>query len=144
MDYAARGGNISLGGVAEAEGHKAYVLNVALPSGGNHRVWVDAETFLELRHDREFRNALGQPTLATVLYRNYRTFEGLQIPLTIETGAATGNAMNRLVIERVALNPPLEDKLFVRPTVPTARRNGVAVDTRGPATASAMRPAPQP
>lgn len=133
MDYSLRGAVITLGGSEIVDGRRAYVLNVQLPSGGNHRVWVDAETFLEFRHDREVRSASGRPSTVTVFFRDYRTFEGLQIPISIETGAGPGKPMNKLVIDRVALDPPLDDKMFAKPVVPITRRNGVAVDTRSAA-----------
>ena len=43
MDYVARRAAVTLAGLGETAGRKAYILSVALPSGGNHRVWVDAE-----------------------------------------------------------------------------------------------------
>lgn len=147
MDYAAKGGHITLTGVDEVEGRRAFVLAIRVPSGGTHRVWVDAETFLELRHDREVRNARGQGTV-TVLFRDYREFEGLQIPTTIETGAAMGQPTNKLVIERVALNPQFDDRMFVQPATSVAKRRAVVVDTRGGAvtgpTVGPARPAQQP
>jgi hypothetical protein len=130
MDYVAKGGAITLGGFGSVDGRKAYILEVALPSGGHHRVWVDAATFLEARHDREVRNVNGHPAMATVFYRDYREFEGLQIPLTIETGSAAGERVNKLVVERVALNPKLDDETFARPGLPASRRSSVVVDTR--------------
>jgi hypothetical protein len=83
--------------------------------------------------------------MATVLYRDYRAFEGLQMPVTIETGVVMGKAMNKLVIEKVSLNPELDEKLFAKPAVPVSRRAGAAViDTRGAATTTPSGPARQP
>jgi hypothetical protein len=61
-----------------------------------------------------------------VSYRNYRTFEGLQIPTTIETGAGTIKAPDKMVIEKISLNPPLDDRVFAKPRVP-GQRNAVTV-----------------
>jgi len=143
MDYASKGALMTLAGVGETEGRKAYVLDVKLPSGGAHKVWVDAETFLELRHDREVRGAKG-PSMVTVLFRDYREFEGLQMPTTIETGAAKGQPTSKLVIERVALNPKFDDRMFAKPSTPVARRRSIVVDTRSAAGPGAPKPAGQP
>jgi len=132
MEYAARGAAITLAGIDELEGRKVYRLNLALRSGANHRLWVDAETFLETRLDRDTRNARGQASTVSVVYRNYQSFEGLQIPLSIETGAASATASDKLVIEKIALNPELEAQMFVKPNVPVTRSRGVTVDTRVP------------
>ncbi len=138
MDYASKGALISLSGIDAIDGRRTYVLDARLPSGGLHRVWVDATSFLELRHDREFHDASGRIAVATMRYRDYHAFEGLQLPVVIETGGG-GQPVNRLVIERVALNPPIDDKSFDRPEAVTARRGRISVDTRGAATPDTAR-----
>lgn len=143
MDYAARAAAISLQGVGEVEGRNAYLLQIKTPSGGNDRVWVDAQTFLETRHDREARSATGQAVSVTVFFRDYRSFEGLQLPVVIETGSGPGAMTNKLVIERVALNPALDDKTFAKPLVPVARRTGVTVDTRSAGASATPGQAPR-
>jgi outer membrane lipoprotein-sorting protein len=130
IDYAAKGATVTLGGVGEVDGRKAYRLNVRLPSGGTQRVWVDAETFLDVKMERETRNAQGQPVTVSVYFRNFQPFEGLQIPVTIETSAAAGGPTDKLVIDKLALNPELDDHRFAKPNVPGTRRNAVTVDTR--------------
>jgi hypothetical protein len=140
MDYVAKGGIVTLAGEGMAEGRRAYILNVKLPSGGEQRIWVDAETFLEVRHDRQVRSGMGQVGTVTVLFREYRKFEGVKLPTQIETGAGIGAAANKLVIERVALNPELEDRAFARPDTPVSRRNSIIVDTRGAAHAGGVPP----
>jgi hypothetical protein len=129
MDYVAKGGLVTVAGVDSVAGRKAYVLDIKLPAGGLHRLWVDAETFLELRHDREYSHA-GQQAVATVFYGDYRPFEGLLLPVTIETGAVDGRPANKLVIERVALNPALESNAFTKPSAGSRRPGAVVVDTR--------------
>jgi hypothetical protein len=141
MNYVAKGASITVAGVDAVAGRTAYVLDVRLPAGGANRLWVDAETFLELRHDREYRNPAGQLAIVTVSFGDYRTFEGLLLPMTIETGAMDGRPANRIVIERVALNPALEAAAFAKPG-PTSRRAGaVVVDTRPTAKANPIVPA---
>lgn len=130
IDYAAKGVAITLDGVDQVEGRKAYRLNVGLPSGASHHVWIDAQNFLEIKYDRRSRNALGQVGTMSVFYRDYHTIEGLQMPLTIETVGEAAKP-ERMVIERVALNPPLEDRMFARPRPPGQGRS-VTVDTRSP------------
>jgi hypothetical protein len=134
MDSVASGATVSLAGKEEIGGRAAYVLDLRLPSGSSYRVWIDAETFLELRYDREFVNAQGRAAGTSVYFADYRAFEGLQLPLTVETRRSDGKPGDRLVIERVALNPRLDDGAFARPEPAVARRGrGVIVDTRSAA-----------
>ena len=137
MDHAARGATIALAGVQEVEGRTAYALDLRLASGSAYRVWIDAESFLELRYDREALSAQGWPTLTSVFFADYRAVQGLQVPFVIETGTPDGTARDRLVIERVDVNPRLDDQIFAKPGPGVTRRRGVAVDAR-----SAARPAP--
>jgi outer membrane lipoprotein-sorting protein len=135
MDYANKGIALTLEGEDEVEGRKTYRLMVKHAAGMNLRVWVDKESFLELKFDRANRNAAGVPGVVPVTLRNYQNFEGLQMPTTIETGPAVARAQavatDKMVIEKIALNPPLEDDLFAKPRLP-GQRNKIVVDTRTP------------
>jgi hypothetical protein len=135
MHDVALGGVVTLGQVGEIEGHSAYPLDIQLPSGTHHRVWVDAETFLELRYEREIRNSQGQYAVTAVSYRDYHSFEGLQMPVVIESSDAAAGSVNKMVIERVALNPPLDKQQFAEPRVVMPHHHGVVVDTRESAAA---------
>jgi outer membrane lipoprotein-sorting protein len=135
MDDVAQGSVVTLGGVDEIGGHRAYALDVRIPSGAHHRIWVDAETFLEVKYEREYRNAQGQNAATVVYYRDYHAFDGLQMPVVIESSAATSAEVHKMVIERVALNPPLDEQLFEAPRVVVPRHHGVTVDTREPQSA---------
>ncbi len=115
MDHQSRGIVVALDGSDEVEGRKAYRLNVTLPSGASHHVWIDAQSFLDLKEDRKSNNAFGQSGTVSVLYRDYRTVDGLQLPFVIESGAGSGKPTDRMVIDKIQLNPPLDDALFARP-----------------------------
>jgi hypothetical protein len=137
LDASAKGVQVTLEGLEPVEGRPAYRLVATLPSGTKQRVWVDAETFLEVKYDRSGRDAAGRPSTVEVLLRDYRAFEGLQLPSTIETRAPGGTrAVDLMVIERVVLNPLLPSDRFSKP-VQRAPHRGVVVDTR-----SAQRPIP--
>lgn len=131
MDYQAKGIAVTLDGVDEIEGQKAYRLSVKFPSGTTNHVWIDAKTFLETKYDRQSRNALGQTGTGSVYYHNYRAIEGLQIPLMIESRSDEVKATDKMVIDKVFLNPPLDDELFVKPIVP-GRSNAVLVNAVAP------------
>ncbi len=140
MDFATRGSPLALLGHDEVEGHSAYVLEARTAAGEVHRIWVDAQSFLEVRLDRIFQDSTGKQVQTTVTYRDYQAFEGLQLPVVVETGAGGGQSANRMVIERVALNPTLDDSAFARPALPAARHAGATVvDMRAPAPAPVPR-----
>ena len=130
LDASAKGVDVQLDGLDEVDGRKAYRLRAKLPSGTTERVWIDAETFLDVQYDHSAREVAGRPATVAVHLRNYKSFDGLQIPFTIETGApGSGKAADRLVIERIAVDAPLADGIFARPGLRTSRR-GITVDAR--------------
>ena len=137
MDDTARKGIISVLGVDVFEGRRNYVLGVKLPSGASHRVWVDAETFLESKFERDVQTPSGRVAVSTMVFRDYRRVEGLVMPMAIETGGDATRGGDKLVIERVAINPELDDRLFEKPPTPTHRRKSVTVDTRAAGAAPA-------
>ncbi|MFC5475525.1 hypothetical protein [Paraherbaspirillum soli] len=140
IDHEQKGVAVSLDGVDDVEGRKSYRLNVRLPSGVSHHMWIDAQTFLDIKYDRETRNPKGQPVTVSVFYRNYQSVEGLQIPLLIETGVGATPRTNKLVIEKVALNPPLDDWRFAKPDAP-GHSTSVSI---GPETPQAARDTHRP
>jgi hypothetical protein len=93
-------------------------------------LWIDVETFLELRYDREYTNAQGKPTVSSVYFTDYRTVDGLKMPFTVETATADGKARDKLVLDRVLINPILDDRAFSKPGTTGGRHRGVTVDTR--------------
>lgn len=115
IDVRARDATVELAGLDELEGHRAYHLAVKTASGDAQQVWVDAATFLEIRYDRTTYSARGTPGSVSVFYREYQPVEGLQLASVIEIGAGTGRKADRMVIERVALNPSIDDRQFTRP-----------------------------
>jgi len=144
IDYQAKGTSVALEGVEEVEGREAYRLRLRLASGERHSVWVDAQTFLEIRYDRTSYNPAGVPGTVSVFYRDYKSIDGLQIPSVLEIGTGSGKAPDKMVIEKIALNPPLDDRVFARPGRPS-RRHSVTIEP--PASAAGgtqMRPPAAP
>jgi hypothetical protein len=123
IDYAAKGSSVEVAGVDDIDKRQAYHLIVRTASGEAQHVWVDAKTFLEIRYDRPVPAAgaaltpdpAGASRTVSVVYRDYKTFEGLKIPSIIETGVKAGNTPDRMVIEQVVLNPHLDARTFSEP-----------------------------
>jgi outer membrane lipoprotein-sorting protein len=143
MDLAAKGSELRLLGVDTLADRKAFVIESRLPAGDVSRVWVDAETFLELRLDRQIQMSGARTAVSTILFHDYRPFKGLQVPVVIETGSGPGKPTDKLVIEKVALDPAIDDKTFLKPQVGTRSHGGVIVDTRS-AVRQALPKPPQP
>jgi hypothetical protein len=115
IDHAAKGDSVTLASVDELGGRKAYHLKVHLAKGGDEDVWVDSETYLELRYDRMADGPAGGQRRVAVTYGDYRDVDGLKIPFLIETGGGKDAPPDRMRIDRVLLNAPLDDSVFSNP-----------------------------
>lgn len=118
IDYEAKGNRVTLQGLDDVEGHKAYRLAVVRASGETDTLWIDAATYLDVRYDRPSYGPAGAPPTVSVFYSNYKNIDGLQIPALVETAAGPGQTRDRMVIERFLLNTPVEDRLFAEPGAP--------------------------
>jgi hypothetical protein len=53
--------------------------------------------------------------VVSVIYRDYKRVDGLQVPSIIETGAGAGVQPDRMLVERIVINSPLDDAIFAKP-----------------------------
>jgi hypothetical protein len=142
IDYAAKGNSVTLESVEDVGERKAYHLNVRLAKGGNEDVWVDTKTYLDIRYDRMAEGPAGAPRQVSVNYGDYRGVEGLQILFLIETGGGQGTTPDKMQIEGVVLNAPLDDSIFENPAAPHPRNRGrpsVAAQAPAPTAATGER-----
>lgn len=127
IDHEARHIAVELDGIDQVDGRKAYRLIARTPSAERHDVWVDAETFLDVKYDRVSYSPAGTPRTVSMTYREYQTVEGVKIPAIIEIGSEAGQGPERMVIEKIAVNPALDDRLFARPGG-SSRRTTVTIE----------------
>jgi hypothetical protein len=142
VDYQAKGVAVTLEGLDDLEGRKAYRLTLKLPSGASRRLWIDAQTFLESRYDRPSASPHHPGAALSVYYRNYAAVDGLQIPMRIEHGSAPGLAVEKaqdsLVIDRVVVNPSLPERSFGKPSAPRQHRATVNITGEAPSPSPAL------
>ena len=112
IDFRAKGSTVQLEGSEELDGRKSYRIGVTLATGDHQSVWIDAESFLESRFDRTTYGSTGSTGVVTVRYRDYKEIEGMALPSLIEISGAAAVKPDRMVIEKVALNPPIDDREF--------------------------------
>jgi hypothetical protein len=77
-------------------------------------VWVDTQSFLEVQVDGT-RRVDGKPRSMWTVMRDYKSINGLLIPHLMETRVDGIPGSEKIAVEKVALNPALDDALFARP-----------------------------
>lgn len=115
VDYAAKGSKVALETVEPVEGHDAYKLKLTTKSGDVQHIWIDAQSFLDVKVEGSPRRMDGKMRTVWVYQRDFRSVDGLMIPFVLETAVEGYPNTHKIVIEKVALNPKLDDSLFVKP-----------------------------
>jgi outer membrane lipoprotein-sorting protein len=122
VDYAAKGTKVELEEAEKVENRDAYRLRVTLKSGQELHVWVDAQTFLEIKQDGAPRRLDGKYHPVAIYFRDYQPVQGLLVPFVTETVVEGIKQTHKMKIEKVVVNPALEDSLFDKPAVMPAAR----------------------
>ena len=114
VDFASKGHQIELLGQEDLESGPAYKLKVTQSSGEVTIVFIDAESFLEVRSDAK-RKMQGMDLDIQVTLHDYRAIDGLMLPHKFEqtvTGAPDSQSM---IFEKTELNIDLPDDRFAMP-----------------------------
>ena len=115
VDYAAKGTKVELAGVEKVEGHDAYKLKLTMKGGQVRHLWVDAQTFLEVKIEGIPRRMDGKMHPVEIYYRDYKSVSGLIVPYVLETTVQGVKQSHKMTVESVVVNPKLEDSLFAAP-----------------------------
>ncbi|HVO21370.1 MAG TPA: hypothetical protein VMU15_19060 [Anaeromyxobacter sp.] len=115
IDLAAKDAKVELAGVEQVDGHDAYKLKVTKKGGDVKHVWVDAKSFLDVKVEGIPRRMDGKMRTVWVTERDYRPVNGLMVPFMLETAVDGSPDTHKMIVEKVALNPQLDDALFEKP-----------------------------
>jgi len=128
VDYAAKGSRVELDGMEKVEDRDTYKLKLTMKNGQSVHLWIDAQTFLETKMEGQPRRLDGVEHPVEVYFRDFRPVDGLQIPYLLETRVlpvaktATGLRdtpvpVEKISIDKVVVNPKLEESRFSKPAV---------------------------
>lgn len=115
LDYAAKGTKVDLDGMEKVEGKDAYKLKVTQKNGNIQYVWVDAQSFLDVKVSGTPRRMDGKMHNVSVYQRDFRNVQGVMVPFVLETAVEGYRETHKTVLESVAVNPKLDDSLFTKP-----------------------------
>lgn len=117
VDYAAKGTQVALEGTEAVAGHDAYKLKLTLKNGEVQHVWIDTQSFLDVKVEGSPRRMDGKMRSVWVYQRDFKSVQGVMVPYVYET-AIEGNAhTHKMLVESVAVNRTLDDGRFAKPQV---------------------------
>jgi hypothetical protein len=133
IDYAARGSRLELEGTEIVEGRPHYRLTVTRQDGYARHVWVDGATFMETKVEGNPRRLDGRMRRVENYLRDYRKIGDVLIPFVSETRVEGARQAHQMTLEKVLLNPPLDDHLFAKPAVAAGPAAAQALAVQAPA-----------
>jgi outer membrane lipoprotein-sorting protein len=114
VDYAAKGTKVELEGTEKVADRDTYRLKLTLKNGNVQHLWVDAQTFLEAKIEGVPRRLDGKYHPVETYFRDFRSVDGLKVPYVLETAVQGVPQREKIEIEKVAVNPQLNDSLFAK------------------------------
>jgi hypothetical protein len=115
LNLAADGAKLSLEGVEPVDGHEAYKLRLTARNGDVRHVWVDAQSFLDVKIEGAPRTMDGRPHAVVVYQRDFRDVQGVKIPFALETVVDGYADSHKIAIDKVSVNPKFDGAVFARP-----------------------------
>ena len=114
VDSAAKGFSVELVGRDRLPGGETWKLLVRGREGPPRTIHLDARTHLVVQTS-DVRQIEGQPVEMVTEISDYRPLAGLVFPHRIDVGPKGKPERQRLVIQKVEINPPLDAARFVMP-----------------------------
>jgi outer membrane lipoprotein-sorting protein len=119
VDYKKKGNQIELAGKEDVEGSPAYKLKVTLGNGDIQYQYLDASSFLEVKEE-SMRTVQGAERDVDTTIGGYKEVQGLYYPFVQESSIKDGTSKQKVIVEKIELNAPVDDSVFKMPAPPPA------------------------
>lgn len=111
-NYKQKGHTIEFVGKVNLDGKPAYKLKLTTKGGDLKNYFIDADTYLISKVKAKV-TANGQSVDITQVMSDYKTFDGVTMPMKVESQSPMGNAV--ITMEEVKLNVDFDDAIFKKP-----------------------------
>ena len=118
VDAKEKGNTVELTGKEDIDGKPAYRLKLTMKNGNVRDYWVDASSYLLLKWQGTRKQDDKDITVEST-FKDYRDVNGLKFAFTIETGLPGGPAMQRIVLEKIEIDPKIAATRFAKPAEPS-------------------------
>jgi hypothetical protein len=114
IDYKQKGNTVELLGREKAEGAECYKLKVTLKNGDISTVFIDVERNLEVKV--ESRTMIGgTEQVSDTLLGDWKEVGGILMAHSIDSGQPGAPVRQKIIIEKVELDVPLDAGRFAMP-----------------------------
>lgn len=123
VDYKAKGNQIESAGKEEVDGKPAYRIKLTRKNGDVRSYFIDAESFLPVKWE-DVRKQGNDEFVVENHLRDYREVNGLKFPFVMEADSPGKEQTQKIVLEKVEVDPKLEDSRFAKPPSPAPAPSG--------------------
>jgi hypothetical protein len=123
VDYKSKGYTVELIGKEKVEGSDAYKLKVNMKNGTVRYIYLDADTMLEIKNEGK-RMIRGSEVEFVSTIGDYKEVGGLLYPYSIEMGAKDHPEKQNIIIDKIEINPKLDDARYKMPAAAAAETPG--------------------
>jgi len=116
MDYKKKGHKVELVGKEKMEGTDAWHLKITMKDGDVRQVYLDADSFLEIRMTGKTMRRGAEMETETTL-GDYKEEAGMMMPHSIEVHAQGAPGAQKITITKVEVNTTEDDAEFKMPAV---------------------------
>lgn len=118
VDYRRKGNQIVLIGKDKVEDKDVWRLKLTTKNGEVRYYLVDSNSYLLLKWEGK-RTVEDKEVPVESYFRDYRNVDGLRFAFQIDTGSSANDVSQKIAIDKIELNVPIDDSEFSQPTTPT-------------------------
>jgi hypothetical protein len=115
VDYQAKGHRVEYAGMEKIGARPAHKISVTLASGGVRHVFLDAETFLEIRQIGTLTLGPDRQAKVELSFGDYRDVAGVKFPFAIDDERDGPGQTYAIYIQQIEPNVTIDDTVFETP-----------------------------
>jgi hypothetical protein len=136
VDYQTKGSKVEYVGHAEVDGDDALLLKVTLKNGDIINYFLDPDTFLEIRTERQMF-VRGSVRQTFINLGSYKKVNGVYFPFSQESGSVRNPASAvKITFSKIEANVDIPDSEFKMPAAPKAPATAPAAGADKPTPAA--------
>src|SRR5438477_1583667 len=117
LDYKGKGNQVELLGKDKVEGTDTYKLKLTRKNGDVSTIYLDSDNYMEIK-DEEKRMMRGTEHEIETSLGDYREVNGIMFPFAVESSQKGSPEKQKITIEKVELNAPVDEASFKMPPAP--------------------------
>jgi hypothetical protein len=119
VDYRRKGNQVVLMGKDKVEDNDVWRLRLTTKSGDVRYYLFDGGTFLLLKWEGKRRVETKEFPVESY-FHDYRSVGGMKFAFAIDSGSSAAEITQKIAIDKIELNVPIDDAEFAKPATPAA------------------------